>query len=233
MIKYFKMFIVIVALFYASNVFSQSTLIGEVEEAYSGKVAVSGSVLVGAFWGFSDNRVDPTDIRLSFENKGNIEKLCLLTKTRDGVYWSQAKFSMPNEIEFPLNIAPTDGWKFRKELKGYNRKDFTGLARLGDDCLSNPELPISPLSYEGDSRNLVVMINSQRAVKLSANISNEGGVEVDGICEKHTNSAIRSTAFNFTCQFDLTDFSTNTEETLTINRRLRIGSRTNSYKLAL
>jgi len=206
--------------------FAQTTIITDIEENYSGKVAVSGSIIVGAVYGDAILNANPSDLIIITPDQQVDGSVCLSTKTRDGQYWAQANVDLPSDIQDGIHIEPKNGWKFLKELKAYNRSDFAALARLGDNCQFDPQATILPVKYALDNQGpLQVSINSQRAIRVSAELQSSDNTPVKGDCKKSTSVGIRSTAFNYLCSFDITTLETKGIKTLTVNRRLRVGGK--------
>jgi len=206
--------------------FAQTTIITDIEENYSGKVAVSGSIIVGAAFGDAIPNANPSELIVITPNQQVDGKVCLSTKTRDGQYWAQANVDLPSDIQDGIHIEPKNGWQFLKELKAYKRSDFAALARLGDNCQFDPQATILPVKYALDNQGpLQISINSQRAIRVSAELQSSDNTPVKGDCKKATSVGIRSTAFNYLCSFDTTTLKTKGIKTLTVNRRLRVGGK--------
>jgi len=205
---------------------AQTTVITEIEENYSGKVAVSGSIIVGAAYGDAILNANPSELIVITPNQQVDGKLCLSTKTRDGQYWAQANVDLPSDIQDGIHIEPKNGWKFLKELKAYKRSDFAALARLGDNCQFDPQATILPVKYAlGNQGPLQISINSQRAIRVSADLQSSDDTAIKGDCKKATSVGIRSTAFNYLCSFETATLKTKGIKTLTVNRRLRVGGK--------
>lgn len=206
--------------------FAQTKLAADVEENYSGRVAVSGSIIVGAAFGDAFQKINPGDLIVLVPEAAKGEKVCLTAKTRDGQYWSQAQVNLPHEIENGIVIEPKTGWKFLKELKSYQRSDFAALARFGEDCQFDAKATILPVKYDSGAQGLLrVSINSQRAIRVSAEIGVGHENTIKGNCDKTASVGIRSTAFNYVCSFDLTDKEISGKKVLTVSRRLRVGGK--------
>ena len=74
----------------ASPVKSQALIEADVEEDFSERVAVSGSMVVGAMLGSLSGEADTSGLVFNFPAASPDRQACFLSKTRDGQYWSQA-----------------------------------------------------------------------------------------------------------------------------------------------
>lgn len=211
---------------------AQTVISGDIEEGYSGAVAVSGHVVVGAVLGPLDGRADPSKVLMSLQGEGNTS-VCVSGTTRDGVYWTRAQLSVPEGTVTPIRMQPVEGWQYLDRVRKYDQEDFGILTRTGEDCLVNREAPIVPVSYGAEADELSIMINSQRAFAVSASLQTPGGEPVEAVCEQSGGSDIRSTAFNVLCRFDLRNYPASGPHELVINRRLRVGARSDTYALLL
>jgi len=203
---------------------AQTVIEADVQENYSGKVAVSGSIIVGVAYGGVIAPVNPKELVIPLPKIESDAEICIAAKTRDGQYWSQANVIIPVGTESAISIKPRVGWKYLNELKLYKRSDFAVLARLGKDCQYDPKALLLPVKYASDVQDVLkVAINSQRAIRVSAQIETGEGDFLQGQCDKASTVGIRSTAFNYLCSFDLTGLKLSGQKTLEINRRLRVG----------
>ncbi len=206
--------------------YAQTTITTNIEENYSGKVAVSGSIVVGAAYGAAIVDANPSELIVIAPSHQVGGKVCLSTKTRDGQYSSRAKVDLPSDIQDEIQIKPESGWKFLKELKAYKRSDFAALARLGDNCQFDPHSTILPVKYAGENQDtLQVSINSQRAIRVTAELTSSDSSYIKGDCKKAATVGVRSTAFNYLCSFNLEGLEIKGIKTLTVNRRLRVGGK--------
>lgn len=212
---------------------AQTVIGGDFEEGYSGNVAVSGRVIVGAMLGSSAGKVDPSQIQLPISQIENDTNVCFSATTRDGVYWARANLTIPADATPPVRMKPDDGWQYQQRVSKYDRADFSALALGGDDCKLNHKAPIIPLRYDSTSDDLAIMINSQRAFSVSATIETGSETPITSVCERSDSSSIRSTAFNVTCVFDLSEHEITGDHILSIDRRLRIGNRRDTFRIRL
>ena len=224
--KRIYLFLIWLLFLFNQTAFAQTTILTDIEENYSGKVAVSGSIIVGAAFGDAILKANPSKLIVITPSEQVGGRVCLSTKTRDGQYWSQASVDLPFEIQDGIHIEPKNGWKYLKELKAYNRSDFAALARLGHDCQYDPKSTILPVKYLADNQGpLQISINSQRAIRVSAELQSSDDTAVKGDCVKAASVGIRSTAFNYLCSFDTATLETKGIKTLIVNRRLRVGGK--------
>ena len=80
--------VALIALAFPVN--SQVLLEADVEEDFSERVAVSGSMVVGAMLGSLSGEADTSGLVLNFPAGSANGQACFSSKTRDGQYWSQA-----------------------------------------------------------------------------------------------------------------------------------------------
>ncbi len=203
---------------------SQTKIVTDVEEAFSSRVAVSGSIIVGAMLGPLTGKTDTSD--LMFNMPTNAAYACFSSKTRDGQYWSEARMRIPEDHSGMSQLDPTDGWQYLDELSLYGKSDFAALVRLGENCRIDPDAPILPVQFEAEGDGmLTIALNAQRAYRVSAVLETmNGDINLGGTCNR-PDANIRSTAFNYLCSFDLEGVETGVSVTLVINSRTRVGPR--------
>jgi hypothetical protein len=201
----------------------------DIREDFSDSVDVSGMIVAGAFVGKLETISDPGKLLLLPPN--NTKKLCLSARTRDGRYWAEGSVDVPEGTQ-SVRLSRKGGWQYVSKLKNYKTGDFAALARLSDQCETAANAPILPVQLSLiPEKSLSLAVNSQRAISISAIMTHAGG-SVDGNCTK-SNDGQRSAAFNFWCQFDLAPTRPGESVSITINRRMRVGPRSDTVDVVL
>lgn len=217
-----------------SPAIAQNDLLIDLNEDYSGKVSVSGSVLVGAAFGALDGKADPRKLTVQLEPAAGASTLCFSATTRDGQYAAHAKVLAPAGEVKGAKIVPSKGWNYLSELRAYNGTDFATIIRLGKDCQIDPDTTILPLfSGSGERDVLTIFLNSQRAFRVTARLDVPDSAPIEGVCKKSSTMEIRSTAFNYTCQFDLKGGDLNGKTSLSVSRWLSVGRRSDTFGVYL
>ena len=213
--------------------YAQTLLTAEVEEDFSERVAVSGSMVVGAMLGSLSGEADTSGLVFNFPAASTDRQACFSSKTRDGQYWSQAVVALPEGHSGASKLAPKNGWQYLEELALYNQSDFAAIIRLGQECRIDPDAPILPVQVGNEPEaQLNIALNVQRAFRVSAQLRAGSDASLDGVCAKPEGD-VRSTAFNYLCTFTLPDDWQKGEAELIINRRTRVGRRSDTVSLII
>ena len=206
---------------------AQTALTVEVKEDFATSVNVSGTVITGLMIG-SQEVPDPSGLTFRINEEAKVHA-CLQARTRDGQYWAESVFDIPAKQGAVFSISPRDGWRHLSKLSKYGENDFAALLRVGKDCDIVTDAPLMPVFAQQNSpRKLRVVINSQRAIRLSAELESRSGEIHQAHCAKPDTRQIRSTAFDYICTFDI--FSEGTS-VLTLRRRMRTSSTTDRYEV--
>ena len=217
----------------ASPVKSQALIEVDVEEDFSERVAVSGSMVVGAMLGALSGEADTSGLVLNFPAGSANGQACFSSKTRDGQYWSQAVVALPEGHSGTSKLTPKNGWQYLDELALYSQSDFAAIVRLGQACRIDPDAPILPVQVGNEPEaQLNIALNVQRAFRVSAQLRAGSDASLDGVCAKPEGD-VRSTAFNYLCTFTLPDDWQKGEAELIINRRTRVGRRSDTVSLII
>lgn len=204
----------------------QDELILDLEEDYSGRVKVSGSVIVGAVFGELDGRTDPRNLKVRLEPEAGMSTLCFSATTRDGQYSARAKVGAPGGLLQNARLVPAKDWSFLPQLRKYNRTDYAPIIRLGESCEIEEKAMILPVIVgDGTRDKLTFFINSQRAIRLTASIPVPGEAPVEADCQNVASIEFRSTAFNYACRFSLEGRSLAGAMQVNVNRLMRVGRR--------
>jgi len=208
---------------------AQTALTVEVKEDFATSVNVSGTVITGLMIG-SQEVPDPSGLTFRIEEPSKIHA-CLQARTRDGQYWAESVFDIPAKQGAVFTISPRDGWRHLSKLSKYGENDFAALLRVGKDCDIVTDAPLVPVFAQQNSpRKLKVVINSQRAIRLSAELESASGAIHEAHCTKPDIRTIRSTAFDYICTFGT--FSEG-RSMLTLRRRMRTSNMTDRYEVLI
>lgn len=206
---------------------AQTALTVEVKEDFATSVNVSGTVITGLMIG-SQEVPDPSRLTFRVEEASYIHA-CLQARTRDGQYWAESVFDIPAKQGAVFTISPRDGWRHLSKLSKYGENDFAALLRIGKDCDIVTDAPLVPVfAQQNGPRKLRVVINSQRAIRLSAELESASGAIHEAHCTKPDIRTIRSTAFDYVCTFEA--FSEG-RAMLTLRRRMRTSNMTDRYEV--
>lgn len=206
---------------------AQTALTVEVKEDFATSVNVSGTVITGLMIG-SQEVPDPSRLTFRVEETSKVHA-CLQARTRDGQYWAESVFDIPAKQGAVFTISPRDGWRHLSKLSKYGENDFAALLRIGKDCDIAADAPLVPVfAQQNGPRKLRVVINSQRAIRLSAELESVNGATHEAHCAKPDIRTIRSTAFDYICTFET--FSEG-GGVLTLRRRMRTSNMTDRYEV--
>lgn len=200
-------------------------LTGEFKEEMSSDVEVSGQILVGMWIGSAAAPLDLENLRVRLENGAKRKKplnVCITASTRDGLYFGQGTFSTTANARGVFLVVPKEGWRFRQRLEQYVALDFAPLMFVGRQCEDLDGARVTPSILDAEGQDIVVAINSRRAVQLDAWFS-FGDQEVHGVCDADT--SVRSTAFDTICLFQRIEVERISPDTISILRTPRIGPR--------
>lgn len=192
---------------------------GQLNETLSAQVKVSASLVRGVSIGFASNNANISGLKFNISNSNKSAlPFCLKIATQDGVYSGNGNFNIPVGANGLAGLAQKS--KYEKEVSKYNSNELAVIARIGSDCMVNPNLPIIPTIYS-NHKILVVQLQN-RGSNLRSQLISSGGIVLDGKCS--TDSIKRKITFDTTCTFDLINFPMTGVASLKITRRENSGT---------
>ena len=197
---------------------------GQLDDRFSSATPVAGQVLAGLWAGepLPTISLDPTRLALPLREAG--QKLCMTASTRDGQYSGYGEFKVPPGPRDEARIATHP--KHAGDLAAYQAIDLGIRAELKPDCAGATPGAFLPIMSGAPPGALVVLINSQRAIRVAAVLQTKAGADLEtGACTKFT--AGRSTAFDWACRFKESVASIDGEYVLAVDRLTRSGDNEN------
>jgi len=202
-------------------------------EDFSPDVNISSSgELVGLVEGVVAGPADPDAVRIPLGSITAPAHLCLSSQTEDGQYWARTATNVPPGASGLGYIDRKS--QFRAQLAQYKRDSFAVAVRYGADCDVNAKAPFIPITYGGNSQDLMAAINASDALSVEAKISVPGQLDIPGMCEA-ADPDNRTIAFNVVCRFHLNQLAKHGTEIATLHLvlDLRTGPDKRQFQIVL
>lgn len=199
----------------------EPVLKGKIDEEFSQRVpSSSNSSVVGAVLGENYYPLELSKLTARLPPNVKASQLCFSATTSDGVYSASGRLS--TTTGGPPGFARIDAQPFSKyarQLANYPQGTFTGMVTTAADCLDDTrKAVILPLAFEQGRKTLVVAINSASARSLTATLrwGKRPAEQIDSVCSK---VRAAKTAFDLTCQFDMTRLTVDRPVELLIDKQ--------------
>jgi hypothetical protein len=146
--------------------------------------------------------------------------ICLSGNSKDGQYWLRAEFNVSGGDAYRTTIGHLS--KYEEVLKRYAAEDLALVAQWKASCEDLRPGYLLPVDVDaGNSRVLHVMVNSQRAASVEAELSGASGV---AIAHAHcTQPGGEYRAYDSVCTMLVPPDSSSGLETLRIHMLSRTG----------
>ncbi len=179
-----------------------ATLNGDIEETFADFVRVSGSLVVGLEFQSQTDAQQNVDLRtLGVFLPQDAGKVCFRAVSKDGYYFASGELAKPNAPAGYYRVREANAWALADQASRYTHEEFAARISLGENCETNRKAALAPVSTGEGNEQLVVSLNSQRALQLSATITMRDDLSVQGDCASLRGSAAR--AFDSQCLFSL------------------------------
>ncbi|MEM8988558.1 MAG: hypothetical protein AAGC95_17735 [Pseudomonadota bacterium] len=199
---------------------------GQIQEQFTDYSNVSGTTLVGLQLGAPEGKVNLSKISGVVGFSNTYKKACYIASTQDGLYTAEGIVNLPpqNGI-FP--IVPEGAWRHLSKVKAYSQLNFAGFLMSSESCFADSDTEFAPISFGAESSILTISVNSRRALRVHASITDTDGDTVSASCLQAP--PIRSVAFDTICTLDLVKVQAPQRGRLKIEIIPRIGPPLNEF----
>jgi len=205
---------------YFGNAQPFPSLTGNLVEDYAAEVKVSGSTIVGVWFGKPEQFFSPNELYIRMPQVRESYDVCFSATSRDGVYFASAELDQKNPLSGTFEFDAMEQSKYKKQIASYKGHEFAMRIIESDGCSSGVGSTFLPLSLGLQSDTLLVAVNSRRALMIEAWL---GSDETPTYANCDQNTLVRSITFDTVCQFDLGNTKLNGDTQLSVRRIPRAG----------